>query len=51
LLRSWLIVNATTGSFTTTVRTAGGAGVVVTAAAWADFNWVAPIPENRKIFC
>jgi len=28
-LRSWLIVNTTSGAFTTTVRTAGGSGVVV----------------------
>lgn len=33
--RSWLIVNTTTGSFTTTVRTAGGAGVAVGQGGYA----------------
>lgn len=52
--RRWLIVNATTGSFTTTVKTAAGTGVVVgqggynaPVEVWGDttniYNVVAPV--------
>lgn len=53
-IRRWLIVNATTGAFTTTVKTAGGSGVAVLQGGlnapvevWGDgtsiYNAVAPL--------